>query len=134
MQLVCKTFRTLFPVLPTSACSLRCWLMFLQVQDFWVYTSTRDKDGRIVDTCKGDSGGPLVLWRNAGWELVGVLKVVFMFHFLEYKMSILFQGEGFDCATNRSDGDGEWSNVAFQHRWIMNQISLGGSKGVFGIF
>ena len=102
--------------------------IFLQVQDFWVYTSPLDEDGRIVDPCDGDSGGPLVLWRNGGWELVGVLKVVLSLLFMNQEFSFL-QGEGYDCATNKVQGDGEWSNVANQHRWISNQISLGGSKG-----
>ena len=63
------------------------------MQDFWIYTSTRDKDGRIVDTCKGDSGGPLVLWRNGGWELVGVLKVVFPFLLMDFKLSFFHRGK-----------------------------------------
>lgn len=103
--------------------------MSLQVQDFWVYTSSRDKDGKITDTCKGDSGGPLVLWRNGGWELVGILKVVALVRLCNKIVVIFFQGEGFDCSTNKSGGDGEWSNVAFQKRWILNQLSLGGNKG-----
>ena len=48
-----------------------------------------------------------------------------------FEVSILPQGEGFDCVTNKTSGDGEWSNVAKQHRWILNQlpVALGGRKG-----
>ena len=80
-------------------------LTVTKVEKFWLYTSTRDQNNRIVDPCKGDSGGPLVTWRNTGWELVGVLK-----------------GGGFDCTTNTTDDDGIWSNVANQHLWVSNQL------------
>ena len=73
--------------------------------DIWVYTSNFDDEGRLTDTCKGDSGGPLAIWRDGVWELVGVLK-----------------GEGYDCRTNTTNGDGQWSSVAVQRTWVFNQI------------
>ena len=32
----------------------------------------------------------------------------------EVTIKIKIQGEGFDCRTNKTGGDGEWSNVAVQ--------------------
>ena len=92
-------------------------------EDIWVYTSNYDEEGRLTDTCKGDSGGPLAIWRSGGWELVGVLK-----------------GEGYDCSTNTTNGDGQWSSVATQRKWIWRQlhpgakgeIHLKGEDGKFG--
>ena len=39
------------------------------------------------------------------------------------------QGEGFDCRTNKINGDGEWSNVAAQKQWIENRLLPGAGKG-----
>ena len=38
------------------------------------------------------------------------------------EISILLQGEGFNCETNETSGDGSWSNVAAQKDWILNQL------------
>ena len=35
---------------------------------------------------------------------------------------LIFEGEGFNCATNETHGDGSWSNVAAQKDWILDQI------------
>ena len=35
---------------------------------------------------------------------------------------ILSQGEGFNCETNETSGDGSWSNVAAQKDWILDQL------------
>ena len=45
-----------------------------------------------------------------------------------YKL-INSQGEGFDCRTNKINGDGEWSNVAAQRKWIENRLIPGAGKG-----
>jgi len=87
-------------------------LTITSVMGIWLYTSNFDSTGRITDTCRGDSGGPLFIERNGQVELVGVLK-----------------GEGFDCRTNKTNGDGEWSNVAEQRKWIENILIPGAGKG-----
>ena len=71
----------------------------------WVYTSNYDDEGRLTDT-GGDAGGPLACWRDGVWEIVGVLK-----------------GEGCDCRTNTTNGDGQWSSVAVQRTWVFNQLT-----------
>ena len=38
------------------------------------------------------------------------------------EISILLQGEGFNCETNETSGDGSWSNVAAQKDWILDQL------------
>ena len=38
------------------------------------------------------------------------------------EISILIQGEGFNCETNETSGDGSWSNVAAQKDWILDQL------------
>ena len=69
----------------------------------------------------------------------------------------IFQGEGFNCRTNRTNGDGSWSrysiaklglrnslsfsetkmtcfkslSVAAQRKWIENQLQPGGATGNF---
>merc|ERR1719430_647795 len=86
-------------------------LTITSTADIWVYTDNYDEEGRLTDTCKGDSGGPLAILRDDVWELGGVLK-----------------GEGYDCRTNRTNGDGQWSSVAEQRKWIWMQLS-GGGKG-----
>jgi len=87
-------------------------LTITTAQNIWLYTSSFDSAGRITDPCDGDSGGPLFIERDGHWELVGVLK-----------------GEGFDCRTNKTAGDGEWSNVAVQRRWIQRRLVPGAGKG-----
>ena len=32
------------------------------------------------------------------------------------------QGEGYNCQTNETSGDGSWSNVASQRDWILDQM------------
>ena len=49
-------------------------LLFLQVDDLWVYTES-ETEGVIMDPCKGDSGGPLFIDNGGQLLLVGVLKV-----------------------------------------------------------
>jgi len=87
-------------------------LTITTAQNIWLYTSSFDSAGRITDPCDGDSGGPLFIERDGHWELVGVLK-----------------GEGFDCRTNKTAGDGEWSNVAVQRQWIERRLVPGAGKG-----
>ena len=41
------------------------------------------------------------------------------------------QGEGYDCRTNKTNGDGEWSNVAVQRRWIERRLVPGAGKGAY---
>ena len=63
------------------------------------------------------------------------------------KWSKFVQGEGYDCTTNKINGDGLWSrwchssfvfsrkyftltiSVAAQHKWILRQLQPGGGKG-----
>ena len=59
-----------------------------------------------------------VLFFLAGWEEVE-----------ERRLDRKFQGEGFDCRTNKTAGDGEWSNVAAQRKWIENRLIPGAGKG-----
>ena len=33
------------------------------------------------------------------------------------------KGEGYNCRTNRSSGDGLWSNVVSQRDWVLGHIS-----------
>ena len=33
------------------------------------------------------------------------------------------QGEGYNCLTNRTSGDGLWSNVVSQRDWVLGHIS-----------
>ena len=47
-----------------------------------------------------------------------------------WRRSANFQGEGFNCRTNKTSGDGEWSNVAAQRKWIENRLIPGAGKGV----
>jgi len=106
-------------------------LMMLQlnitsVEELFIYTGVFT-GGKITDPCYGDSGGPLAIWRADQWQLVGVL-----------------EGEGFNCATNETHGDGSWSNVAAQKDWILDQLLperrteeirlLGGSEDFEGEF
>ena len=123
------------------------------MEGLWLYTDIYDEDGRLIDPCKGDSGGPLAIKRNGEWELVGVLKVCFQWWFTQgqdsctMKWSKFVQGEGYDCTTNKINGDGLWSrwchssfvfsrkyftltiSVAAQHKWILRQLQPGGGKG-----
>ena len=39
------------------------------------------------------------------------------------------KGEGYNCRTDRTSGDGSWSNVAAQRNWILKQLVPGGAKG-----
>ena len=50
-------------------------LLFLQVDELWVYTAS-ETGGVIMDPCKGDSGGPLIVDNGGQPLLVGVLKVI----------------------------------------------------------
>ena len=43
------------------------------------------------------------------------------------------QGEGYNCITNKTAGDGEWSNVAAQRRWIERRLVAGGGRGDYFI-
>jgi len=96
------------------------------VEDLFIYTGVFT-GGKITDPCYGDSGGPLAVWRAGQWQLVGVL-----------------EGEGFNCETNETSGDGSWSNVATQKDWILDQLVperrteeirlLGGSEDFEGEF
>ena len=43
------------------------------------------------------------------------------------------QGEGYNCITNNTAGDGEWSNVAAQRRWIERRLVAGGGRGDYFI-
>ena len=75
-----------------------------------MYTDNYDGEGRLTDPCKGDSGGPLAIKRNGEWELVGVLKVnTYLSQGGRYIATMIFQGEGYDCRTNTTSGDGKWS-------------------------
>ena len=49
-------------------------LLFLQVDELWVYTKS-ETEGGIMDPCKGDSGGPLIIDNGGQPLLVGVLQV-----------------------------------------------------------
>ena len=49
-------------------------LLFLQVDDLWIYTES-ETGGVIMDPCKGDSGGPLIIDNGGQPLLVGVLQV-----------------------------------------------------------
>ena len=92
---------------------------------------------KITDPCYGDSGGPLAIWRAGHWQLVGVLEVflyfrvciciigadwstilkgrgIQLFFFLLFFSDFSLKGEGFNCETNETSGDGSWSNVATQ--------------------
>ena len=66
--------------------------------------------------------------RGGHWELVGVLKVSFLKSF-DWQSCENQQGEGFDCWTNKTEGDGEWSNVAVQRQWIQRRLIPGAGKG-----
>ena len=50
-------------------------LLFLQVDELWVYTKS-ETEGVIMDPCKGDSGGPLIIDNGGQPLLVGVLRVI----------------------------------------------------------
>ena len=110
---------------------------YFQVNGLWAYTSNYDSSGRITDTCRGDSGGPLFAQRNGQVELVGILKVMKSHNPIRNDSNISLpmwwwlgvQGEGFDCRTNKINGDGEWSNVAAQKQWIENRLIPGAGKG-----
>ena len=56
-----------------------------------------------------------------------------MLSFLTITITVMFQGEGFDCRTNKTFGDGEWSNVAAQRNWIENRLIPGAGKGATNI-
>ena len=68
-----------------------------------------------MGACRGAEGIVFL----AGWEEVE-----------ERRLDRKFQGEGFDCRTNKTAGDGEWSNVAVQRRWIQRRLVPGAGKGV----
>ena len=33
------------------------------------------------------------------------------------------QGDGYDCRTNQTSGDGSWSNVVSQREWVLGHIA-----------
>lgn len=43
------------------------------------------------------------------------------------------KGEGYNCRTNTSNGDGSWSNVVSQRDWILGHISgsISGSPSLY---
>ena len=43
---------------------------------------------------------------------------------------ILLKGEGYNCRTNTSSGDGSWSNVVSQRNWVLGHISGSISGGM----
>ena len=47
------------------------------------------------------------------------------------KIDRKIQGEGYNCRTNKTNGDGEWSNVAVQRRWIERRLVPGAGKGAY---
>ena len=55
-------------------------LLFLQVDDLWVYTES-ETEGVIMDPCEGDSGGPLLIDNGGQPLLIGVLQVTLTGYF-----------------------------------------------------
>ena len=90
----------------------------------WLYTASV-VDGVIRDPCKGDSGGPLIIDNGGQPLLVGVLEVKLLYCQDDKRMLFIIspKGEGFNCRTNRSSGDGLWSNVVSQRDWVLEHIS-----------
>ena len=71
------------------------------------FTAVRRNEFNItVDTCAGDSGGPLLAWRENAWLLYATL-----------------QGGGYNCATDRTVGDGAWNSLAKHSDWIRDIIN-----------
>ena len=96
-------------------------LLFLQVGDLWIYTES-ETEGVIMDPCKGDSGGPLIIDNGGQPLLVGVLQVPLTGCFYDENFTST-QGDGYDCATNLTSGDGSWSNVVTQREWVLGHIT-----------
>ena len=67
-------------------------LLFLQVDDLWIYTAS-ETEGVIMDPCKGDSGGPLFIDNGGQPILVGVLQVTLTASAVKTKLKhdILYQ-------------------------------------------
>ena len=97
-------------------------LIYVQVDELWLYTASVT-DGIVTDACKGDSGGPLIIEKGGQHLLIGVLEVIENHKKTKVKIFEFFQGEGYNCRTNTSSGDGSWSNVVSQRDWILGHIS-----------
>jgi len=67
-----------------------------------------DNGGVPIDPCGGDSGGPLVIREANGDKLVGALI-----------------GNGYDCRTKLTHGDGLWTDVTYHYDWIHSVINTG---------
>ena len=82
-----------------------------------------------MDPCKGDSGGPLIIDNGGQPLLVGVLRVTISVLQCKFNLNMTLwenlqpQGDGYNCRTNLTSGDGSWSNVVSQKEWVLGHIT-----------
>ena len=50
--------------------------------------------------------------------------------FFGHPIILPIQGDGYDCRTNQTSGDGSWSNVVSQREWVLGHIA-GSITGAF---